>query len=168
MRERPLSRHSTTATTSSRIARKLPGKLQSHLPRGSSSGEGGTPPYRKEPDLSTKYTTANMASTERALPTRTATNMTDDDAIPDEDTSEVTKLFHERLQAWKHACGYLEDYVSATEKMQHAHAKEYEKVLKVGSHVFPDLIQDTVLTTSGRLSRTPSRKVTTSTRTWAA
>ncbi|KAG9728055.1 PH domain-containing protein, partial [Aureobasidium melanogenum] len=48
-------------------------------------------------------------------------------------TSEVTKLFHERLQAWKHACGYLEDYVSATEKMQHAHAKEYEKVLKTVS-----------------------------------
>ncbi|KAG9574682.1 PH domain-containing protein, partial [Aureobasidium melanogenum] len=47
--------------------------------------------------------------------------------------SEVTKLFHERLQAWKHACGYLEDYVSATEKMQHAHAKEYEKVLKTVS-----------------------------------
>jgi hypothetical protein len=109
-----------------------------------------------------------MASTERALPTRTATNMTDDDAIPDEDTSEVTKLFHERLQAWKHACGYLEDYVSATEKMQHAHAKEYEKVLKVSSHVFPDLNQDTVLMTYGRLSRIPSRKATTSTKTWAA
>ncbi|KAK6003257.1 hypothetical protein QM012_001102 [Aureobasidium pullulans] len=75
-----------------------------------------------------------MASTERALPTRTATNTTDDDAIPDEDTSEVTKLFHERLQAWKHACGYLEDYIQATEKMQHSHAKEYEKVLKTVSH----------------------------------
>jgi len=74
-----------------------------------------------------------MASTQHTLPTRTATNTTDDDAIPDEDTSEVTKLFHERLQAWKHACGYLEDYVSATEKMQHAHAKEYEKVLKTVS-----------------------------------
>ena len=69
---------------------------------------------------------------DRTLPTRTATNTTDDDAIPDEDTSEVTKLFHERLQAWKHACGYLEDYVTAaTEKLQHTHAKEYEKVLKV-------------------------------------
>jgi hypothetical protein len=39
----------------------------------------------------------------------------------------------ERLQAWKHAVGYLEDYVSATEKAEKAHAKEYEKVLKVGS-----------------------------------
>ena len=108
-----------------------------------------------------------MASTERALPTRTATNMTDDDAIPDEDTSEVTKLFHERLQAWKHACGYLEDYVSATEKMQHAHAKEYEKVLKVSSHVIDESVKIWLLTTHGRLSRTLSRKATTLTRTWA-
>ena len=72
-----------------------------------------------------------MSHAEQNLPTRTATNATDDDAIPDEDTSEVTKLFHERLQAWKHACGYLEDYISATEKLQHTHAKEYEKDLKV-------------------------------------
>ncbi|THX89575.1 PH domain-containing protein [Aureobasidium pullulans] len=75
-----------------------------------------------------------MSHAEQNLPTRTATNATDDDAIPDEDTSEVTKLFHERLQAWKHACGYLEDYISATEKLQHTHAKEYEKVLKTVSH----------------------------------
>jgi hypothetical protein len=36
----------------------------------------------------------------------------------------------ERLQAWKHACGYLENYISATEKMQKAHSKEYDRVLK--------------------------------------
>jgi hypothetical protein len=94
--------------------------------------------------------------------------MTDDDAIPDEDTSEVTKLFHERLQAWKHACGYLEDYVSATEKMQHAHAKEYEKVLKVSPHFSHALQRDTILTIHGRLFRIPSRKATTLTKTWAA
>jgi hypothetical protein len=46
---------------------------------------------------------------------------------------QVTRLFSERLRAWKHACGYLEDYVKATEKMQHAHGKEYEKVLKTVS-----------------------------------
>lgn len=69
------------------------------------------------------------------LPTRTATNATDpDEAIPDEDSSETTKLFHERLQAWKHACGYLEDYITATEKMHHSHSKEYEKVLKTVSN----------------------------------
>ncbi|KAF2123521.1 hypothetical protein P153DRAFT_380021 [Dothidotthia symphoricarpi CBS 119687] len=66
-----------------------------------------------------------------AAPSRTFTNASgDDDAIPGEDTSEVTKLFAERLQAWKHACAYLEDYVVATEKVNHAHGKEYEKVLK--------------------------------------
>ncbi|KAF2239585.1 PH domain-containing protein [Viridothelium virens] len=58
----------------------------------------------------------------------------DDDAIPDEDASEVTKLFNERLQAWKHACGYLEDYIQAQEKMQNAHGKEYEKVVKTVSN----------------------------------
>ncbi|KAH9827800.1 PH domain-containing protein [Teratosphaeria destructans] len=69
------------------------------------------------------------------LPTRSITNSTEgEDAIPDEDTSETTKLFQERLQAWKHACGYLEDYVKATEKTQEAHGKEYEKVLKTVSH----------------------------------
>jgi hypothetical protein len=40
-------------------------------------------------------------------------------------------LFAERLQAWKHAVAYLEDYVTATEKTHHAHGKEYERVLKV-------------------------------------
>ncbi len=38
------------------------------------------------------------------------------------------------MQAWKHACGYLEEYVSASEKLQHAHAKEYEKLLKTVNH----------------------------------
>ena len=69
-------------------------------------------------------------SPQGSLPTRTTTNSTNGGAIPDEDTSEVTKLFNERLQAWKHACAYLEDYIQATEKMTHHHGKEYEKVLK--------------------------------------
>ena len=34
-------------------------------------------------------------------------------------------------EAYKHAVGYLEDYISTTEKMQKTHAKEYEKILKV-------------------------------------
>jgi hypothetical protein len=80
---------------------------------------------------------AAPAEMQGSLPTRSNTvatrssTLSDDDAIPGEDTSEVTKLFAERLQAWKHACGYIEEYIKATEKMQHAHGKEYEKVLKV-------------------------------------
>ncbi|KAK3711461.1 hypothetical protein LTR37_009640 [Vermiconidia calcicola] len=70
-------------------------------------------------------------SPSNTLPTRSATNSTDaDEAVPDEDSSETTKLFHERLQAWKHACAYIEDYVKATEKMHEHNSKEYEKVLK--------------------------------------
>lgn len=73
-----------------------------------------------------------MASPTSPTATRAATNASmDEDAIPGEDTSEVTKLFSERLSAWKHAVAYLEDYVTATEKTQHAHGKEYERVLKV-------------------------------------
>ena len=44
---------------------------------------------------------------------------------------QTSSLLMERLQAYKHACGYLENYVTATEKIEKAHAKEYEKVLKV-------------------------------------
>jgi hypothetical protein len=44
---------------------------------------------------------------------------------------QVTRLFAERLQAWKHAVGYLEEYIKATEKSHHAQGKEYDHVLKV-------------------------------------
>ncbi|KAK0258054.1 hypothetical protein LTR91_005779 [Friedmanniomyces endolithicus] len=76
-------------------------------------------------------------SQQTTLPTRGAPNSSTDDmdeAIPDEDASEATKLFNERLSAWRHACGYLVDYISATEKMQQSQGKEYEKVLKTVSH----------------------------------
>lgn len=42
-------------------------------------------------------------------------------------------MLQERLQAWKHAVGDLEGYITATEKVQKAHAKEYEKILKVSN-----------------------------------
>lgn len=70
-----------------------------------------------------------MSAANTTLPTRTA-SYASDAAIPDEDSSEVSKLFHERLDAWRHACAYLEDYVEATEKLQHSTAKDYDKVLK--------------------------------------
>lgn len=47
--------------------------------------------------------------------------------------SQTAGLLSERLQAWKHAVGYLEDYVEAMEKLHKVQAKEYEKVLKVCS-----------------------------------
>ena len=47
--------------------------------------------------------------------------------------SQTAGLLSERLSAWKHAVGYLEDYISATEKVHKSQAKEYEKVLKTVS-----------------------------------
>ncbi|KUJ23059.1 uncharacterized protein LY89DRAFT_727840 [Mollisia scopiformis] len=66
------------------------------------------------------------------MPTRnfSMSSAASDDAVPTTDPKDTSSLLEERLRAWKHAVGYLEDYVSATEKVQKAHAKEYEKVLK--------------------------------------
>lgn len=47
------------------------------------------------------------------------------------DRAQTAGLLAERLQAWKHAVVYLEDYIGAIEKTHHAQAKEYEKALKV-------------------------------------
>ncbi|TVY30974.1 Cytoskeletal signaling protein [Lachnellula hyalina] len=60
----------------------------------------------------------------------TSSVMSDDAAIPSTDPKDTTGLLAERLQAWKHAVGYLEDYIGAIEKANKAHGKEYEKVLK--------------------------------------
>ncbi|TVY83203.1 Cytoskeletal signaling protein slm1 [Lachnellula suecica] len=60
----------------------------------------------------------------------TSSAMSDGDAVPTTDPKDTTELLAERLQAWKHAVGYLEDYVGAIEKANKANGKEYEKVLK--------------------------------------
>lgn len=43
--------------------------------------------------------------------------------------------------AWKHACGYLESYIIATEKVHKAHAKEYEKILKASAVIESPLFE---------------------------
>ncbi|PSS03427.1 PH domain-containing protein [Coniella lustricola] len=52
------------------------------------------------------------------------------DAIPDTDPSTTAGLLAERLQAWKHAVGYLEEYMGAIEKIHKEQSKEYERALK--------------------------------------
>ena len=70
------------------------------------------------------------------LPTRSTTMstdagyQTDEEAVPDAVPSDTIGLLLERLQAWKHACGYLENYVTATEKMEKEQSKAYSRVLK--------------------------------------
>ena len=71
------------------------------------------------------------------LPSRTNTiksseggYVSDEDAVPDAAPSDTTGVLLERLQAWKHCCAYLEDYVKTTEKMLKEHSKDYGKVMK--------------------------------------
>ncbi|KAJ5168771.1 uncharacterized protein N7482_004365 [Penicillium canariense] len=79
---------------------------------------------------------------EHKLPQRSATmsssltrrtSMSDDEAIPQTDSSETTNLLLERLRAWKHMCGNLEDYVSVTAKVAKSQSKDHEKILKTVS-----------------------------------
>lgn len=68
------------------------------------------------------------------LPHRnTGGSVSEDEAVPDTDPSDTSSLLLERLRAYKHACGYLENYITETEKVEKAHAKEYMKVLKTVS-----------------------------------
>ncbi|KAI1435422.1 PH domain-containing protein [Xylaria sp. CBS 124048] len=70
-----------------------------------------------------------MSGDPKALPLRQGTTFSDE-AVPEIDPNTTAGLLTERLQAWKHAVGYLEEYVGATEKVHKVYAKEYEKVLK--------------------------------------
>ncbi|KAF3909477.1 hypothetical protein AA313_de0203275 [Arthrobotrys entomopaga] len=49
--------------------------------------------------------------------------------IPEE-KGDISALLLERLDAWKHACGYLENYVEATASLHKSLSKEFDKVLK--------------------------------------
>lgn len=70
--------------------------------------------------------------TEEPLRSDTVNSTASDDAIPVE-KGDIGGLLVQRLQAWKHAVGYLEAYVASTERVHKEFAKEYEKVLKVSS-----------------------------------
>ncbi|ROW13538.1 hypothetical protein VPNG_04458 [Cytospora leucostoma] len=62
--------------------------------------------------------------------TRASTGTFSEAAVPDTDPSTTAGLLAERLQAWKHAVGYLEEYMGAIEKIHKEQSKEYEKALK--------------------------------------
>ncbi|PGH31543.1 hypothetical protein GX50_05690 [[Emmonsia] crescens] len=60
----------------------------------------------------------------------TNTSKSDDDLNPDSDMNDTSDILFKRLQAWKHMCGYLENYVTTTHKVQRSQSKEFEKILK--------------------------------------
>ncbi|KAJ6261353.1 hypothetical protein Dda_4023 [Drechslerella dactyloides] len=45
----------------------------------------------------------------------------------------VAELLLERVNAWKHTCGFLEEYIEATANLHKSLSKEYDKVLKTVS-----------------------------------
>lgn len=49
---------------------------------------------------------------------------------PQGDPSTALGLLQERLQAWKHMCGYLEEYIKEVAKVQKSSAKDQDKILK--------------------------------------
>lgn len=85
---------------------------------------------------------AAQAPQQSNLPTRTSTRTStgggaydsDDEAVPTNNPTNTTELLSERLQAWKHMCGYLENYISEVAKDQKSQAKDQDKVLKTLSH----------------------------------
>ncbi|KAI9367517.1 hypothetical protein BJX61DRAFT_298513 [Aspergillus egyptiacus] len=86
-----------------------------------------TPTSPVEKDLPHRSNTLRTVSTA----TERRASMSDDEVIPaGADSNETTNLLLERLRAWKHMCGYLEDYVSVTAKVQKGISKDFEKVLK--------------------------------------
>ena len=65
------------------------------------------------------------------LPTRSNTTRTDgSDDVFEGDPSSSAGLLIERLQAWKHMCGYLENYISHIAKDEQSKAKDQDKILK--------------------------------------
>lgn len=77
--------------------------------------------------------TASPGST--VLPSRATMGLSShDDAVPGVDPSTTAGLLAERLQAWRHAVSYLEEYMAAVEKIHGRQAKEYEKALKTISN----------------------------------
>ncbi|KAL2197785.1 hypothetical protein P885DRAFT_33784 [Corynascus similis CBS 632.67] len=70
--------------------------------------------------------------TDAAVPSRqeTLASIASDEAVPDTDPNTTAGLLTQRLQAWKHAVVYIEEYMEAVEKIHKAQAKEYERALK--------------------------------------
>ncbi|KAJ5595135.1 uncharacterized protein N7459_001343 [Penicillium hispanicum] len=85
-----------------------------------------TPTSPMEHKLPQRSATVSSSMTRR-------TSMSDDEAIPQTDSSECSNLLIERLRAWKHVCGNLEDYVSTTAKVSKSQSKDHEKILKTVS-----------------------------------
>ena len=74
----------------------------------------------------------STAAATGSAPTRSSTGISSS-AIPENEQDDIAVLLLERLDAWKHAVGYLEEYVEATSHQYKGWSKDYDKVLKVST-----------------------------------
>ena len=88
-------------------------------------------------DAPPAYTSSMATSNPPGRSNTTATANTSSGYVSDDDAglsrgdpSSTTGLLQERLQAWKHMCGYLENYIKEVAKMQKSTSKDHDKVLK--------------------------------------
>ncbi|KAK4643602.1 hypothetical protein QC761_406780 [Podospora bellae-mahoneyi] len=114
-----LRKPETSATTSSASAQQQPEKLQTTTTPAESSV------IQEDPVTMSTVTSPVEPSRQSTL----ASNLSDE-AVPEHDPNTTAGLLAQRLQAWKHAVGYLEEYVEAVEKVHKNSSKEYERVLK--------------------------------------
>ncbi|RMZ92028.1 hypothetical protein DV736_g741, partial [Chaetothyriales sp. CBS 134916] len=71
-----------------------------------------------------------MATTELPSHTKADAGFKPDDDGSRGDPYATIGLLEERLQAWKHACGYLEEYIAEVAKVEKSQAKDQDRILK--------------------------------------
>ncbi|KAK4201113.1 hypothetical protein QBC40DRAFT_278876 [Triangularia verruculosa] len=107
-----------TSASSASASAAQPEKLQTAVAPESSA-------IHEEPSTMSTVTSPVEPSRQNTL----ASNLSEE-AVPEHDPNTTAGILAQRLQAWKHAVGYLEEYVEAVEKVHRNSSKEYEKVLK--------------------------------------
>ncbi|ETN39555.1 uncharacterized protein HMPREF1541_05781 [Cyphellophora europaea CBS 101466] len=90
--------------------------------------------YEQPPSYSSTMTSLPTRSNTTATSTTMGGSSVSSGDGPQGDPSTSIGLLQERLQAWKHTCGYLEEYIKEVAKVQKTSAKDQDKILKSLSH----------------------------------
>ena len=108
--------------TSLKRSNSVPARNTSRPPKSDKS-----PPYTSE---MASFNLPNRSKTTATANTSSGYVSDDDAGLSRGDPSSTTGLLQERLQAWKHTCGYLENYIKEVAKIQKSESKDQDKILK--------------------------------------
>ncbi|PGG96873.1 hypothetical protein GX51_07610 [Blastomyces parvus] len=81
------------------------------------------------------------SSTIKTTSTANTAKSDDDLALEGDMSDKASKVLYDRLQAWKHVCGYLENYITANHKLHESQSKEFGKILKAIPQSLEDAAQ---------------------------